>query len=165
MRTRGAHRTHNLCETRATFPVTVPSRVERRVDDRQRAPVTLEACSKERAEVAHRRRVRLDLGGLDPDEQQSQRGKLRRQRDEGLAAVFGIVVLTLFGASLHVFFVWLAGIALATGVYILMINPRSVLRLRHSSSGAAGSRSGCRHLHCGNAKGYYSAMSGVFITP
>lgn len=46
-----------------------------------------------------------------------------------LAAVFGIVVLTLFGASLHVFFVWLAGIALATGVYILMINPRSVLRL------------------------------------
>ncbi|GHB07130.1 MFS transporter [Modicisalibacter luteus] len=46
-----------------------------------------------------------------------------------LAAVFGIVVLSVFGASLHVFFAGLAGIALATGIYVLMANPRSVLRL------------------------------------
>lgn len=45
------------------------------------------------------------------------------------AAVFGIVVLTLIGASLHVFFACLAGIALLTGIYTLSLNPRSVLRL------------------------------------
>ncbi|MEC9482799.1 MAG: 1-acyl-sn-glycerol-3-phosphate acyltransferase, partial [Halomonas sp.] len=46
-----------------------------------------------------------------------------------LAAVFGIVVLSLLGASLHVFFACLAGIALFAGVYILAANPRAVLRL------------------------------------
>lgn len=46
-----------------------------------------------------------------------------------VAAGFGIVVLTLIGASLHTFFVCLALIALVAGVGILAANPRAALRL------------------------------------
>lgn len=46
-----------------------------------------------------------------------------------MAAVFGIVVLTLIGASLHVFFACLALIALLAGLGVLIARPRAVLRL------------------------------------
>ncbi|SHF75663.1 hypothetical protein SAMN02745148_03455 [Modicisalibacter ilicicola DSM 19980] len=46
-----------------------------------------------------------------------------------VAALFGIVVLTVIGASLHTFFACLALIALAAGAGILIAIPRAVLRL------------------------------------
>nr|WP_299243819.1 MFS transporter [uncultured Halomonas sp.] len=46
-----------------------------------------------------------------------------------LAALFGIVMLTVVDLSLHVFFAALAIIALVAGVVILASNPRAVLRL------------------------------------
>nr|WP_298380292.1 MFS transporter [uncultured Halomonas sp.] len=46
-----------------------------------------------------------------------------------LAALFGIVLLSVFDLSLHVFFAALAVIALVAGAAILALNPRAVLRL------------------------------------
>ncbi|WP_227369134.1 MFS transporter [Halomonas sp. M20] len=46
-----------------------------------------------------------------------------------LAALFGIVMLSVIDLSLHVFFAALAVIALAAGAVILASNPRAVLRL------------------------------------
>ncbi|GAA5170846.1 MULTISPECIES: MFS transporter [Halomonadaceae] len=46
-----------------------------------------------------------------------------------LAAGFGILLLSVLGVSLNVFFAWLAGIALLIGLAALTINPRAVLRL------------------------------------
>nr|WP_298414986.1 MFS transporter [uncultured Halomonas sp.] len=46
-----------------------------------------------------------------------------------LAALFGIVMLSVVDLSLHVFFAALAAIALIAGATILAFNPRAVLRL------------------------------------
>lgn len=46
-----------------------------------------------------------------------------------LAAVFGIVVLSVLGLSLFVLFYCLGGLALLVGIVVLFRNPRSVLRL------------------------------------